>query len=232
MRRIIFFVLVLTLVTFGQTNFTFEHQDTSVTGLEDYYQFDAHIINTSAETLHLTANRLHVVEAPTEWSCSMCIGITCLPPFIDVNDFTVEPGDTALFSLDVYPLSVEGTGTWSIVIIDSSTMAADTATYTVTYGTSGINSDAYSPENFNLVRIYPNPTNAFFTAEFNHLTPGNYDLLLYDLQGRLVGQRNLNILPSGTRRISWNANNLTSGNYFLRVTGGGKSWLQRVTVIK
>jgi len=235
MRRVAILFFVLSLITVSaESRFVFDHQDSSITGLGEFYQFEAFIINTSDDTLQLTANRISLAEAPLEWSCSMCV-VYCLPPFIDVYDFTLNPGDSAWFSLDVYPFETDGTGVWSITIIDSSTMDADTAQYGVTYGSTGIQSETtqpMTPQDIELLNLFPNPTNASFTLTLDQMIPGDYNLSLFDLLGHEVDRRAIHISHSTRQNVSWDANALSSGNYFVQVRGGGKVWLQQITIVK
>lgn len=232
MRKMIILLLVFSAVTlFGEDRFVFDHQDSSATGLGEFFQFEAFIINTSSDTLQLTANRISLIPAPWEWSCSMCV-VYCLPPFMDTYDFTLDPGDSAWFSLDVYPFEMEGTGVWSIIIVDSSTMDADTAEYAVTYGSTGVIDDSITPQNIALLGLYPNPTNASFTITFEQMLPGDYHLILFDLLGRQVENRLVHIAHTTRTAITWNADGLSSGNYVVQVQGGGKTWIKHLSVVK
>lgn len=228
---LIFFLTISLASIFGESRFTFEHQDSSAIGLGEFFQFEGFIINISTDTLQLTTNRINLTEPPLDWSCSMCI-VFCLPPFIDTYDFTLNPGDSAWFSLDVYPFEITGTGVWSIVVIDSSTMEADTAEYSVTYGTQSVKHELPTPQNFELMNIYPNPTNASFTVTFDQLNPGEYDLKLFDVAGHLVEQRSFQATRSARQSLNWDADALSSGNYLLQIQRGALAWSRQLTIVK
>ncbi|MCF7901810.1 MAG: T9SS type A sorting domain-containing protein, partial [Candidatus Marinimicrobia bacterium] len=160
--------------------------------------------------------------------------IVCLPPFIDVYDFSLSPGDSAWFALDIYPFEVEGTGEWSIEVIDSTTMEADTADIAYTFGAIGVvdEPEAPAPREFGVVQVFPNPTNAAFNTILHKMTPGRYELTLFDLNGRTLETRWLEMKTSGRHLLSWNVDRYTSGSYVLRIEGGGSVWVKRVTIIK
>lgn len=233
MKRITL-LLLLSMAGMAQSRFSFIHQDTSVAGLHEYYQFEAWIHNTSSDTLQLTTNRLYRTIPPVEWSASMCIEIVCLPPHVDVYDFALPPGDSAWFALDVYPFEVDGIGEWSIEVIDSTTMEADTADFTYIFGAIGVADESKSlvPEDFGLVQVYPNPTNATFNTILQNMSPGQYELTLFDISGRTIETRWLKLNTSGKYHLSWEVDGYTSGNYLLRIAGGESVWLKRVTIVK
>ncbi|MCF7796352.1 MAG: T9SS type A sorting domain-containing protein [Lentisphaeria bacterium] len=230
----IFLFTLLVVMGLGQSRFSFIHQDTSVAGLHEFYQYEAWIVNTSSDTLQLTTNRLYRTTPPPEWSASMCIEIVCLPPFIDVYDFSLSPGDSAWFALDIYPFEVEGLGEWSIEVIDSTTMEADTADISYTFGAIGVVDEPTppAPVEFNLVQVFPNPTNAMFNTALHNMIPGGYELTLFDLSGRTLETRWLEIQRSGRYQVSWNVGGYTSGSYLLRVKSGDQLWMKRITIIK
>ncbi len=224
--------LLLLSVGFAQTSFVFEHQDTSVTGTDEFYEFEGYIINTSGDTLNLTVVRQPLIEPPLDWSCSMCV-VFCLPPFIDSYDFTLAPSDSAWFALDVYPFDVAGTGRWSIIVIDSSTMAADTASYSVTYGSTSLRGETVSLKDNEIVSAYPNPANAAFTTLLRNLNAGNFQIALYDISGREIMNKQIIIQPNQAKyRLLWDASELSSGVYTVRVQGEQQSWIQHLTIVK
>lgn len=233
MKKITLFFL-LVVAGMGQSRFSFIHQDTSVAGLHEFYQYEAWIVNISSDTLQLTANRLYRTTPPPEWTASMCIEIVCLPPFIDVYDFSLPPGDSAWFALDIYPFEVEGLGEWSIEVIDSTTMEADTADIAYTYGATSVadESTPVAPRDFGIVQVFPNPTNAAFNTILHNMIPGRYELTLFDLNGRTMETRWLEIQTSGRSQVSWNVDEYMSGSYLLRVKGGDRVWMKRVTIVK
>lgn len=228
----LFFLLIV--AGMGQSRFEFLYQDSSAAGLHSFFQFEAYIHNTSSDTLEMTTNRLYRTTPPPEWSCSMCIDVVCLPPFMDTYDFTLPPGDSAWFALDIYPFDVEGIGEWSIEVIDSSTMEADTADYTYIFGAIGVmdEPEAPAPRDFGVVEVFPNPTNAAFNTVLHNMQPGRYELTLFDLQGRVMENRRVELITSGQYQLAWNVEQFTSGGYLLRVEGGESIWLKRVTIIK
>lgn len=84
------------------------------------------------------------------------------------------------------------------------------------------------PKNFELYQNYPNPFNPATTIEYSipnlgdaHLVPMQTKLIVYDILGREVEVLvNENQLP-GNYKVTFDADNLTSGVYFYRIVING-----------
>ncbi|NHZ86968.1 MAG: T9SS type A sorting domain-containing protein [Planctomycetia bacterium] len=90
------------------------------------------------------------------------------------------------------------------------------------------------PSTIILYQNYPNPFNPTTTIRFNigvetlHAT----SLQIYDLSGRLVETFIDEPLTSGEYEITWNASNLPSGVYFVRLQSGKFVKNQKILLIK
>jgi beta-N-acetylhexosaminidase len=87
------------------------------------------------------------------------------------------------------------------------------------------------PETFT-IRIYPNPFNTTTHIVFNIYKAGQAELQIYDIQGRRVLNRKYSRLPAGTYTVNFDAGNLASGVYFLRVVVSGSARTAKLTLIK
>ena len=63
-------------------------------------------------------------------------------------------------------------------------------------------------------QLKPNPANTFCTLQLVSDAPGNYDLVLYDIAGRMMGNTSLN-LPEGSNEVPINASRWSSGMYIV-----------------
>ena len=95
--------------------------------------------------------------------------------------------------------------------------------------------DAYdnSPYNFIINNIYPNPFNPITTIEYNISEPSPVSLNIYDLYGRKIITLFENKIHSiGTYAFKWNAKDLSSGVYVLKIETPSLSDTRKVILAK
>ncbi|MCL4548309.1 MAG: PKD domain-containing protein, partial [Bacteroidetes bacterium] len=68
-----------------------------------------------------------------------------------------------------------------------------------------------------LLQNYPNPFNPSTTIEYSLNTTSKVKLEIYDLLGRLVERIADKVESAGTKRIVWNAKNLSGGVYIIKM---------------
>jgi len=73
------------------------------------------------------------------------------------------------------------------------------------------------PENFLLIRNYPNPFNSQTKIKITIPEKSNVNLNIYDINGRLVEKIAKGNYSKGTYTFSFNADNLSSGVYFIQL---------------
>jgi hypothetical protein len=100
-----------------------------------------------------------------------------------------------------------------------------------TLGT-GIDDNINLPENFALLKNYPNPFNAATTISFNLPERTEIELAVYDILGRKVATLHEGTLAAGSHRLTWNAGDYTSGLYFYRLDAGDHSAMGRMVLLK
>ncbi|MBD3168159.1 MAG: T9SS type A sorting domain-containing protein [candidate division Zixibacteria bacterium] len=98
---------------------------------------------------------------------------------------------------------------------------------------TGIDDDIPLPKSTELaITAYPNPFNSSTTVGFEGVTMGtDLTVKVYDLQGTLVDKIDMKINPDYDK-INWNANDLSSGIYFLRAGNYGNYVTKKITLIK
>ncbi len=117
-------------------------------------------------------------------------------------------------------------------------------------GTPGTNYDGILsmnestiPVQFQLFLPYPNPFNPISTIRFNigvetlHIATlvntGTSSLHIYDINGKVVKTLlNNESLPPGHYEFQWNAHPHASGVYFVQLTDGKSSQIQKAVLIK
>lgn len=72
------------------------------------------------------------------------------------------------------------------------------------------------------VRVYPNPVTDVATFEYSMESPGQTEISVFDLAGRLIAQPVDQYQAEGYYRTNWDVGILPNGIYFYRMTVGGK----------
>ena len=95
-----------------------------------------------------------------------------------------------------------------------------------------LDNDYISPSNYSLNEIYPNPFNPSTEINFSNEFFDNISIKVYDLQGKLVSILSDKYFQPGKHSIVWDAHNLSSGSYIIRMQSSNFESSQLVTLIK
>ena len=97
---------------------------------------------------------------------------------------------------------------------------------------AGVDQSNVIPEIMILHQNYPNPFNPVTNITFMVETYGYASIRIYDIKGRLVETLVEEQLPSGEYEVHWDASDLPSGVYFIRLTGSNKSITKKAVLLK
>ncbi len=86
--------------------------------------------------------------------------------------------------------------------------------------------------NYGLAQNYPNPFNPTTEINFAIPTSEHVSLKVYDLSGKLVRTLIDDFRSAGSYRINFNADGLSSGVYFYKLTSGSFTQVKKMTLIK
>lgn len=89
-----------------------------------------------------------------------------------------------------------------------------------------------SPVSFSLSQNYPNPFNPSTIIQYSIPDAQNVELKVYDLLGREVQTLVNTVQNPGSYNVMFNAQNLSSGVYFYRLTTGNYTNVKKMTLIK
>ena len=219
-------------------NFTLTVDHTTIVdtvGSEMIFEFEA--VNTSNNDLTLFIART-LNDIPENWQSSLCFEY-CFAPFVDTIETTSQwgssplaPEDTAFFSVHVLALVDNGTGNLIIVVGDVNNIS-DTISYNLTASTqaSAVKSTDH-PNRFDLLQNYPNPFNPSTTIHYNIPQRSDVSLKVYDLTGRKMATLVQEVQEAGSHSVNFNAEKLSSGVYFYKITAGQYSSVKKMILIK
>jgi hypothetical protein len=88
------------------------------------------------------------------------------------------------------------------------------------------------PADYSLGNAYPNPFNPVTNITFALPEDGRVSLSIYNLQGRLVEELISGTMHAGYHRIVWNANQYSSGMYFIKMQSGEFISNQKLMLVK
>ncbi len=97
------------------TSFTFTADDQgAVTGLAVLTRFTTTIRNTgtTADTYTVSVAK----DMPATWSCSLCEGQICYPPWLTQISVSLQPGQETYVDVDLTPVADEGSGVAQVTV--------------------------------------------------------------------------------------------------------------------
>ena len=93
--------------------------------------------------------------------------------------------------------------------------------------------DLSMPLKYELSAPYPNPFNPTTTIELSLLdSQSNFALNIYDIRGRLIETLHSGSLEYGYHKFRWNANQYSSGIYFVNMVTNSGSFTKKITLLK
>jgi len=108
----------------------------------------------------------------------------------------------------------------------------------VDVGQTGIDPEPLVPGVFELSQNYPNPFNSETVISFSLESPGDVELVVYDLLGRKAATLYSGRARAGKTEVKWDGRSssedeIASGVYYYRLTiSGGESLARRMTLLK
>ena len=94
-------------------------------------------------------------------------------------------------------------------------------------------SDIVVPTGVSLSKAYPNPFNPSTTISYDVLgNKANINLAVYDVRGRMVAELANGMREQGRYDVIWNAENQSSGVYFMKLVAGNTMKTQKMILVK
>lgn len=95
-----------------------------------------------------------------------------------------------------------------------------------------INNHDIIPTDFALCQNYPNPFNPTTTIVFDIPQAAKTNITVYDITGRLIDNLVSEYKQPGRYSFVWNASNVPSGMYFVRMTAGNFNSVKKMMLLK
>jgi hypothetical protein len=92
--------------------------------------------------------------------------------------------------------------------------------------------DLQQPSELALLPNYPNPFNPWTTIPFTLVEDSQTSVKVYNLRGETVATLLSGKLTTGYHETRWNASNVSSGVYMIRLEANGITKTQKVMVLK
>ncbi len=125
-------------------------------------------------------------------------------------------------------LSPNTTYNWHIRQINEEGVYSDwspTWSFTAKKATS-VNENSISKN----LEIFPNPSNGYFSINFNSVTNEKMDLIVADLLGNIIYKQVLNDIQIGENQINIDLFNLAKGVYFVKINGLNSKFIQSIVI--
>ncbi len=95
----------------------------------------------------------------------------------------------------------------------------------------------YAPENkqpssVDFFRSYPNPFNSSMTIQYSLIRPEQVSVLVFDITGKIVATFNEGSKDAGTHQFMWNASNLSSGVYVVRLQTNSLTITKKTVIVR
>ena len=88
------------------------------------------------------------------------------------------------------------------------------------------------PKEFTLQSAYPNPFNPVTNLNFGLPVDSKVSIQIYNLQGQVVSTLLKDNMQAGYHSVVWNADNHSSGIYFVQMIAGDYIHIQKIMLVK
>jgi plastocyanin len=153
-------------------------------------------------------------------------------------------GDSYMYSLMAYSNSVEGE-TLTFKYYDS--IAGEVIEYaeTIEFTSDMIEGDGFNtfslsrevnnsshPAAYSLSEAYPNPFNPMTSFTYSLAENGFVQVAIYDINGKMISELTNGYMSAGSYPLVWNAGDVSSGVYFIRMLSGEFVSSQKIVLVK
>jgi len=205
----------------------------SGTGTTLAYSFSSRSLNFGSVVVNGTkTDSVRVSNTGTSPITFSSISCTNAEFSVSPGGATIDSGKSTLFTVSFRPTSA---GAKSGFIVFAGTGATPDSVAVSGTGTpivSSIEGPEGIPTQFALRQNYPNPFNPSTVIRFEIMTTVEMSLTIYDVLGREVAVLVDGVRAAGIFHATWNANDLPTGIYLLRMVAGDFVETRKVVLAK
>ena len=148
--------------------------------------------------------------------------------FFDLSEFASEgwiisdwswnfgDGNTSNEQNPVHTYTSDGIYTVSLFIETDIGVESNIYSEDIQIGTLNVENEGF-PNEVSLKQNYPNPFNPTTTIDYYLSNPGNVNINIYDIHGKLVDNLLNENKSAGSHSIKWSPTNISSGLYFVKL---------------
>ena len=92
--------------------------------------------------------------------------------------------------------------------------------------------DTSLPSHYALHDAYPNPFNPSTVLRYDMPSAGHVSVTVFDALGRRVASLLNDTVPAGSHALTWQADGVGSGSYFVRMQAGDRWFTQTVVLLR
>lgn len=112
----------------------------------------------------------------------------------------------------------------------SSAVEPFTITFTLPDRDLSVNQEL--PSNYSILSTYPNPFNSTTTVRYGMPVSGNVKISVYDSNGRMLEVLTQGYHSTGNHSVTWEANNVATGVYFIKMVTPVSQHMQRALLVR
>jgi hypothetical protein len=127
-----------------------------------------------------------------------------------------------------------GNAIFSVYFVDAQNgwLTADYGKICRYTGSTGVENNNNSPNDFSLMQNYPNPFNPATRIKYNLPVKCMVKLAVYNILGQTVATVVDEVQEAGYKSFEWSANNVSSGVYFYKLTAGDYVELKKMLLLR
>ena len=141
-------------------------------------------------------------------------------------EFHHNDGIILIYSLDGSRLTSSKLFEYSGEINVTKTVIADW------YGSDIVVSSMQVPDKYILGKVYPNPFNPVTNVSFTLPEDSHVSFEIFNLKGQLIDSIYNGFRNAGEYHLTWNAEGIVSGTYFLKMNAGSYQDVQKILLMK
>lgn len=146
-----------------------------------------------------------------------------------------QPDTSILLNIDTLglPLWFDAPVNWTVAAISGGDSVACRAPYSFSIAMNDVDADRLKPPfEFGLQSIYPSPFNSKTSIRFGVDRSLRTTLKVYDLLGREAAMLFDRVPEPGNYAVSWDAADLASGVYMVRLESAGRKEIRKIALIR